>query len=175
MATTAAVAARTKLVDPAAVERTRFVSGGIPLAFPFNQSAGTRRRKRACRPNRLPAASIKELVIRNYSRSINPTDFPSRLDPLLHVAPRPAVRVSNLLQVGSIFGLFGRGSLSQAFGALSPRKCPYVATRQHPKGAIKAMLGSEPPRFFDEWSGWPSEAQARACQIRRPSSGSRNM
>ena len=37
---TAAVAARTKLVDPAAVERTRFVSHRIPLAFPSSQSAG---------------------------------------------------------------------------------------------------------------------------------------
>src|SRR6267154_3033137 len=39
MATTAAVAARTKLVDPAAAERTKFVSSPIPLAFPSNQSA----------------------------------------------------------------------------------------------------------------------------------------
>lgn len=39
MAMTAAVAARTKPLDPAAAERTTFVSSPIPLAFPSNRSA----------------------------------------------------------------------------------------------------------------------------------------
>src|ERR1700722_17641103 len=108
MAMTAAVAARTKPLDPAAAETTTFVSSPIPLAFPLTEVLSPRR-KSTCHPNRLPALSINQLVIRNYSRSINPTDLPQSSDPLLRVVRRPAVRVSNLLEFGSIFGLFGRG------------------------------------------------------------------
>jgi hypothetical protein len=65
MATTAAVAARTKLVAPAAAERTRFVSSPIPLAFPSSQSAVAPAQTYLSPESIARREHLNQLVIRN--------------------------------------------------------------------------------------------------------------